>query len=270
MAALSQATTPDAAAAAGTPALSVNDVGHSFGKVKALAGVSFEVAPGSFTVLLGQNGAGKTTLFSLITRLYNTRSGSIEVFGFDIRRRPSEALARIGAVFQQRSLDLELTVAQNLHYHAALHGLSRREAARRIETELARQNLLDRANSKVRQLSGGQMRRVELAQALVHRPRLLLLDEPTVGLDIGSRQSLVDHVRHLCRSENIGVLWATHLIDEVGAQDQVVVLHKGKVLAKGDVTAVIHAAGAGSIREAFGKLTGIDKVEADRTDGEAS
>lgn len=268
MAALSQATTSEAATA-GPAALSVRDVRHSFGKVQALAGVSFDVAPGSFTVLLGQNGAGKTTLFSLITRLYNTRSGTIRVFGFDIRRQPSEALARIGAVFQQRSLDLDLTVAQNLHYHAALHGLSRREAAQRIETELARQGLLDRAGAKVRQLSGGQMRRVELAQALVHRPRLLLLDEPTVGLDIGSRQSLVDHVRHLCGADNIGVLWATHLIDEVGPQDQVVVLHKGKVLAAGDVTAVIGAAGASNIREAFGKLTGIDKVEGDKTEGEA-
>jgi ABC-2 type transport system ATP-binding protein len=247
------------ASAAAVPALLVSGVSHSFGKVKALDDVSLSVPPGSFTVLLGQNGAGKTTLFSLATRLYNNRSGWIRVYGFDVRRQPSEALARIGAVFQQRSLELDLTVAQNLRYHAALHGIGRRDAAKRIEAELGRQNLLDRAGVKVRQLSGGQMRRVELAQALLHRPRLLLLDEPTVGLDIGSRQALLDHVRHLCRSENIGVLWATHLIDEVGPEDQVVILHKGRLLAHGDVAAVTHKANATNIREAFAKLTGIDK-----------
>lgn len=251
-------------------ALSITGVSHSFGAVRALSEVTFEVAPGSFTVLLGQNGAGKTTLFSLVTRLYNNRSGTIRVYGLDVRRRPSEALARIGAVFQQRSLDLELTVAQNLHYHAALHGIGRREAAQRIATELGRQGLLGRAGSKVRQLSGGQMRRVELAQAMIHRPRLLLLDEPTVGLDIGSRQSLVDHVRHLCAVESIGVLWATHLIDEVEAQDQVVILHKGRVLARGDAVAVTRAAGATDIRDAFGRLTGIDKPDAGQPGGDPS
>lgn len=246
------------AAPTAVPALSVAGVSHSFGTVKALDDVSFEIASGSLTVLLGQNGAGKTTLFSLITRLYDNRSGAIRVYGFDVSRQPSEALARIGTVFQQRALDLDLTVAQNLHYHAALHGIGRRDAAARIEVELGRQGLLERANTKVRQLSGGQMRRVELAQALLHRPRLLLLDEPTVGLDIGSRQALLDHVRHLCRSESIGVLWATHLIDEVQDDDQVVILHKGRVMARGDVATVIRDAGASDIRQAFGRLTGID------------
>lgn len=253
---------PSNPATAGVPAVSaaalaVSAVSHSFGDIKALDNVTFEIAPGSFTVLLGQNGAGKTTLLSLITRLYNSRSGSIRVYGFDVRRQPSEALARIGAVFQQRALDLDLTVAQNLHYHAALHGIGRRDAVARIGVELGRQGLLDRAGARVRQLSGGQMRRVELAQALLHRPRLLLLDEPTVGLDIGSRQALLDHVRHLCRSESIGVLWATHLIDEVHDDDQVVILHKGRVMARGDVATVTDEAGTTSIREAFARSTGI-------------
>lgn len=250
------ATRPDMAH---PPALSVTGVSHSFGTFKALDDVSLSIASGSFTVLLGQNGAGKTTLFSLITRLYNNRSGAIHVFGFDVRRRPSQALARIGAVFQQRSLDLDLTVAQNMHYHAALHGIGRREAAERIATELARQSLIERGDAKVRQLSGGQMRRVELAQALLHRPQLLLLDEPTVGLDIGSRQDLVDHVRHLCSADNIGVLWATHLIDEIGPGDQVIILHKGRVMAQGDVSKVVADTGADDIRAAFAMLTGTGK-----------
>jgi ABC-2 type transport system ATP-binding protein len=245
--------------AAEVPALSVEHVSHSFGKVKALDDVSFTILPGSFTVLLGPNGAGKTTLFSLVTRLYNTRSGSIRVYGFEVRRQPLKALARIGAVFQQRSLEMDLSVSQNLHYHAALHGIARGEATRRIATELERQGLSDRVDSKIRQLSGGQIRRVELAQALLHQPRLLLLDEPTVGLDIASRQGLIDHVRHLCAADSIGVLWATHLIDEIGAEDQVVILHKGRIMAQGDVGAVTRDTGTTAIRDAFAKLTGSGK-----------
>ncbi len=254
-----QATKAPAAAAANIPALSIEGLSHSFGARKALIGVSFAIGAGSFTVLLGPNGAGKTTLFSLVTRLYNNRVGSIRVFGFEVRQQPSEALARIGAIFQQRTLDLDLTVADNLRYHAALHGMSRRDAKERIQTELGRAGLLDRLNDKVRSLSGGQMRRVEIAAALLHRPRLLLLDEPTVGVDIGSRQAILDHVHRLCREDGLGVLWATHLIDEVNPGDDVVVLHQGRVLAHGDADAVARAADAANIRAAFTKLTGTGK-----------
>ncbi|MFQ5775074.1 MAG: ABC transporter ATP-binding protein [Kiloniellaceae bacterium] len=240
-------------------ALAVEDLGHSFGPRRALEAVSFSLWPGEFTVLLGQNGAGKTTLFSLVTRLYTNRGGAIRVYGFDVRAQSSQALARIGAVFQQRTLDLDLTVAQNLYYHAALHGIARGLARERIEAELARLALSERAGDKVRQLSGGQLRRVEIARALLHDPRLLLLDEPTVGLDIGSRQGILDHVRTLVREQRLAVLWATHLIDEVAAGDRVIVLHEGRVLADGKVDEVVRRAGAGDIREAFGKLTGSDE-----------
>ena len=246
-------------ASAGPSALAVQGVSHSFGARQALDDVSFTIAPGQFTVLLGQNGAGKTTLFSLVTRLYNNRSGSIRVFGHDVRRQSSEALARIGAVFQQRTLDLDLTVAQNLLYHASLHGIARNVAKERIETELTRLELIDRKGDKVRQLSGGQLRRVEIARALIHRPRLLLLDEPTVGLDIGSRQGILDHVRRLVAEENLGMLWATHLIDEIAPGNHVVVLHRGKVLADGPVEEVVRRAEAEDIGAAFRKLTGIGK-----------
>ncbi len=240
-----------------SPALEVEGLTHDFGRRRALDEVSFRIMPGEFTVLLGQNGAGKTTLFSLATRLYDNRSGSIRVFGSEVRRQPSQALSRIGVVFQQRTLDLDLTVAQNLLYHAALHGMPRALARVRIEEELTRQNLNERAGDKVRQLSGGQLRRVEIARALLHRPRLLLLDEPTVGLDIGSRQSILEHVRGLAREEGLGLLWATHLIDEVAPDNRVIVLHEGKVMAAGEVDEVLRQAGAKDIREAFGKLTGV-------------
>src|SRR5271157_1836993 len=179
-------------------ALSIEGLGHAFGSRRVLSDVSFSVAAGDFTVLLGLNGAGKTTLFSLATRLYVQREGVIRIFGMDIRERASECLARMGVVFQQPTLDLDLTVEQNLYYHASLHGMPHRDARGRIADELGRVSLLDRRNDKVRQLSGGQRRRVELARALIHDPALLLLDEPTVGLDIASRQFLLEHVRRLC------------------------------------------------------------------------
>jgi ABC-2 type transport system ATP-binding protein len=252
------------------PALEVQGLSHSFGKRKALDDVSFAIPAGSFTVLLGQNGAGKTTLFNLITRLYSNRTGSIRIFGTEVRAHPSRALAQLGVVFQQRTIDLDISVMQNLLYAAGLQGIPHGEAKRRAQAELARFELSERAHDQVRQLSGGQLRRIEIARALLHRPRLLLLDEPTVGLDIGSRQGILDHVRELCAgrragatagsrpwepADGIGVLWATHLIDEVHADDQVIVLHLGRIRAIGDGAAVCAKADAHDLRHAFTKLT---------------
>jgi ABC-2 type transport system ATP-binding protein len=161
----------------------------------------------------------------------------------------------MGVVFQQPTLDLDLTVRQNLEYHAALHGMSGAAAAPRIRDELARVGLADRARERVRLLSGGQKRRVELARALVHEPALLLLDEPTAGLDMESRGFLLDHVRRLCRERGLAVLWATHLIDEAGGDASVVVLHKGRVLASGPVADVVAQAGTANLKGAFEGLT---------------
>jgi ABC-2 type transport system ATP-binding protein len=248
----------DRSGRAAVNALEVEGLSHSFGQRKALVEVGFAIPPGSFTVLLGQNGAGKTTLFNLITRLYSNRTGSIRILGVDVRARPSRALAALGVVFQQRTIDLDLTVLQNLLYAAGLQGLPRRLAKERAAAELARFELAERAKDKVRELSGGQQRRVEIARALLHRPQLLLLDEPTVGLDIGSRQAILEHVRRLCAADRIGVLWATHLIDEVEASDQVIVLHQGRILAIGDGAAICAKAKASDLRGAFTKLTAAE------------
>jgi ABC-2 type transport system ATP-binding protein len=236
------------------PALSIEGLGHRFGPRRVLNDVSFSVSPGDFMVLLGLNGAGKTTLFSLSTRLYVQREGAIRIFGTDIREHPSECLRRIGVVFQQPTLDLDLTVEQNLLYHASLHGLSHWEAAQRGAIEMERVGLADRRRDKVRQLSGGQRRRIEIARCLLHRPRLLLLDEPTVGLDIASRQFMLDHTRRLCREEGIAALWATHLIDEVGEGAKVVVLHKGEVRAVGPAAQLLGQTRTPSMRAAFETL----------------
>jgi ABC-2 type transport system ATP-binding protein len=238
-----------------TPALRIVGLSHSYGARPALRDVALTVYPGDFTVLLGLNGAGKTTLFSLVTRLYAHRSGSIAIFGAPIDGDPATALSHIGVAFQQSTLDLELTVEQNLRYHAALHGVPRGRTAARIAAEIERVDLAKRRRDKVRQLSGGQRRRVEIARALLHDPKLLLLDEPTVGLDVEGRQFLLDHVRSLCRNDGIGVLWATHLIDEIGADARVIILHQGKIMAEGSVPDILAAAGSASMREAFDAMT---------------
>jgi ABC-2 type transport system ATP-binding protein len=243
------------------PALAVEGVSHRYGPRQALADVSFAIAPGRFAVLLGLNGAGKSTLFSLVTRLYGTQQGRIRIFGHDVSRTPGEALRVLGVVFQARTLDLDLSVIQNLTYHAALHGIGRREAQARAQDVLARIALLDRAKEKVRSLSGGQMRRVEIARALLHRPRLLILDEPTVGLDVRSRADILEHVRQLVTEQGVCVLWATHLIDEVAETDDVIVLHHGRILAHAPAPRLIADTGATDIRGAFARLTRIDQPD---------
>jgi ABC-2 type transport system ATP-binding protein len=238
------------------PALSISAVSHSYGARRALIDVDFTVSPASFTALLGLNGAGKSTLFSLVTRLFGIQTGGIRIFGHDIRQSPGEALRLMGVVFQPRTLDLDLSVVQNLLYHAALHGIGRRDARSRSDEVLSRIGLADRAGSKVRDLSGGQMRRLEIARALLHRPRLLLLDEATVGLDVKARADILRHVRDLVTERGIGVLWATHLFDEIIPSDNLVILHQGRVLARGEVTRVLEDSGADDINSAFMRLTG--------------
>jgi ABC-2 type transport system ATP-binding protein len=245
----------DATSKAAVSALSVENVSHAYGARIALDKVSFDVAPASFTMLLGLNGAGKSTLFSVITHLYASRSGVVRIFGRDVARNSGAALALLGVVFQQRTLDPDLSVGQNLAYHGALHGIGARETRQRASIQLGRVGLADRIGDKARFLSGGQMRRVEIARALLHRPRMLLLDEPTAGLDIRARAEILEVVRGLVANEGIGVLWATHLVDEIHDDDHVVVLHRGRVLANGLSRSLISEAGARSIGEAFSSLT---------------
>jgi len=235
-------------------ALDIERVSHAYGARRALDDVSFAVPVGSFAVLLGLNGAGKSTLLSLVTRLFAVRHGRIRIFGHDVEREPGEALRRLGVVFQARTLDLDLSVRQNLAYHAALHGIGRRRARARADQVLAEAGLADRAGDKARNLSGGQMRRLEIARALLHEPRLLVLDEPTVGLDIKARADILAHVRSLVAA-GVAVLWTTHLVDEVAADDAVIVLHRGRVLAHRPAADLVRETGATDIRSAFERLT---------------
>src|SRR6478735_4554054 len=221
-----------------TPALLLDNVVKSYGPVRAIDGVSLKARPGEFIALLGPNGAGKTTLFQLLSGLFTADSGRIEVMGHDMTR------------------DLELSVTANLLFHAGLHGIPRAVAQAHIEKELARLGLAERAHDKTAQLSGGNRRRVELARALLHGPRLLLMDEATVGLDPQSRSDLIKLMLNMRAERAVAVLWATHLCDEVPDADRVIVLHRGKVLADTTPAALVATAGSASIEEAFLAMTG--------------
>ncbi len=236
-------------------ALSVEDLSFSYGGKKALSDVNFKIHSGECTILLGPNGAGKSTLFSLITRLYDTHNGQIELCGFDVKRQTRLALEKLGVVFQQSTLDMDLTVLQNLRYHTALHGMGRKLAEQRIQLELERLSMFDRRFEKIRQLNGGHRRRVEIARALLHKPAVLLLDEPTVGLDVPSRLAIVDYVHCLAEEEKLAVLWASHLIDEIYPEDHLIVLHQGCVKANGLVDEVLKITEATAIKDAFYQLT---------------
>ena len=240
----------------GAPALLLDNVVKTYGAIRAVDGVSFKASAGEFIALLGPNGAGKTTLFQLLSGLFVPDSGRIEVMGHDMLRDPVPALAKLGIVFQQPTLDLELTVTGNLLFHAGLHGIPRAVAQTRIEAELARLGLAERGHDKTIQLSGGNRRRVELARALLHDPRVLLMDEATVGLDPASRGDLLKLMLAMRAERSVAVLWATHLCDEVGDADRVIVMHKGKVLTDTTPKKLVAAAGTTTIEEAFLAMTG--------------
>lgn len=235
--------------------LRVQGLSHAYGSKQALDDVSFDVPQGRFCALLGPNGAGKSTLFSLLTRLFVTAQGRIDIAGHDLARAPLQALAQIGVVFQQQSLDLDLTVQRNLAYFAALQGLPRREARQRIGMALDRLGMAERAGETVRSLNGGHRRRTEIARALLHNPQVLLLDEPTVGLDAASRRAITDHVHDLARDDGLTVLWATHLTDEIAPDDQLVMLHRGRVLADGRCAEI---AGDMPLIDRFLQMTGAE------------
>lgn len=231
-----------------TPLLQTQGLRKSYGSKPALKGVDIALHAGQMVALLGPNGAGKSTLLSLLTGLFTPDEGRIEVLGHDMRQQPSRALAGLGVVFQQSALDLDLSVMANLLFHTDLHGMPRALAQERIAQGLALLGLQEQAAAVVRSLSGGNRRKVELVRSLLHRPRVLLMDEATVGLDPASRQQLLDAVRDLCSREGMAVLWATHLIEEARAADRLLLLHQGQVRFDGSTTEFMAAAQGGDFQ----------------------
>lgn len=238
-----------------SPILSIAGVSHHYGAKQALNDVSFDVEKGSFALLLGPNGAGKSTLYTLLTQLLPLQAGRIAIAGHDVSTAPRAALAGLGIVFQAQTLDLDLTVEQNLRYFARLRGMSGKDASRRIDAQLERLSLNDRRGDRVRALNGGHRRRLEIARALLHQPQVLLLDEPTVGLDIPTRQRIVDDVHDLASDGQATVLWATHLIDEARAGDRIVLLHQGAVRTQGEARALLDEHDCDDLATLFNQLT---------------
>jgi ABC-2 type transport system ATP-binding protein len=234
--------TAAAASSSIAPVLSADDLHKAYNGKPALKGVSVSLRAGEMVALLGPNGAGKSTLLQLLTGLFTPDQGTIQVLGHDMRAHPARALSGLGVVFQQSALDMDLTVMANLLFHTDLHGIPRKTARERIDTQLAAIGLQDQAKAVVRSLSGGTRRKVELVRALLHQPRVLLMDEATVGLDPASRQQLLDSVRGLCRDQGLAVLWATHLIEEVKTADRLLLLHQGTVRFDGHIDAFMAAA----------------------------
>jgi ABC-2 type transport system ATP-binding protein len=241
------------------PVLACREVSKRYGRTQALEAVSLTVAPGEMVALLGPNGAGKTTLFQLLTGLFVADGGSVEVLGADMRRDPVRALAQLGVVFQQPALDLNLSVRASLRFHADLHGLPASVSRPRIEALLERFGLATMAGQPARQLSGGNRRKVELLRALLHAPRLLLMDEATVGLDPASRAQLLQEVLRARAERGLGVLWATHLVDEAQQAQRVVVLHRGRVLWDGTAETLCESQGQRTLEAAFLQLTGGER-----------
>lgn len=237
------------------PVLSVKALKKSYGKRIALGGVSFALTAGEFVVLLGPNGAGKTTLFNLVTGLFNPDQGQIQIQGFDMTQNMIQALAHVGIVFQQSTLDLDLSVYQNLKFHADLHGIPAKLAHQRIMAEVRQLDLETRLKDKIRKLNGGHRRRVELIRALLHHPDLILLDEPTAGLDLASRQFILEHIHRLSQERKVTVLWATHLIEEAQKANRLIVQHQGKIVYTGTEAHLLETTRLSSLKEAFHQLT---------------
>jgi ABC-2 type transport system ATP-binding protein len=236
-------------------AIDVRQLVKRYGARAALDGLTFAVEPGRLVALLGPNGAGKSTLFQILTGLFNADDGDVAVAGHSLRTATTRALRDVGVVFQQMSLDLDLTVLRNLRFHADLHGMPRALAQTRISAGAAALGIDGDLQRSVRELSGGNRRKVELVRALLHHPRVVLMDEPTVGLDPKSRRDLMAAIRRDVVERGSTVLWATHLVEEAQAADRVLVLHRGKLLADGTPAAVTLALGGTQLEDAFIQAT---------------
>jgi len=215
------------------PAVHVERLGHHFGSKAALVDVSLRVERGELFGLVGPNGGGKTTLLKVLSTLIRPATGEARVDGVDVVVDPARARRRIGVVFQHPSLDEQLTPRENLRHHGHLHGLKGRMLAERIDQELSMVGVADRSDDLVRVLSGGLKRRVELAKGLLHQPSVLLLDEPTVGLDPGGRREFWDHLRGLKSTHDVAMLVATHLMEEAEGCDRIAIVDRGRLVALG-------------------------------------
>lgn len=213
------------------PAICLENLSHRYASRPALVDLSLTIQSGEIFVFLGPNGGGKTTLFRVLSTLIPQQSGKAEVLGLDLRRQQFEIRRRLGVVFQAPSLDRKLTVAENIHQQAALYGLFGAELARRRDELLEQFSLRDRAGERVEKLSGGLRRRVELAKGMIHSPELLLLDEPSTGLDPGARADLWEYLQRARQESGVTIVLTTHLLEEADKADRIAILNEGRLVA---------------------------------------
>ncbi|PYR88863.1 MAG: multidrug ABC transporter ATP-binding protein [Acidobacteria bacterium] len=229
----------------------------SFGDVKAVDDVSFEIAAGEIFAFLGPNGAGKTTTIQMLTTLIRPTSGSMLLDGLDPGTHPHDVRRRFGIVFQDPSLDSELTAYENMELHGVLYHVPRRTRVERTQQLLTLFELWDRRQTLVKQFSGGMKRRLEIARGLLHTPKILFLDEPTLGLDPQSRNQLWTHVKHLNATEQVTVFLTTHYMDEADrVAHRIAIIDHGRIVAQGSAQALKEQTGTDSLELAFLALTG--------------
>ena len=240
------------------PAVEARDLVRSFGKVAVVKGVSFTVEPGEFFALLGPNGAGKTTTLQMLTTLLRPTSGNALVFGADTTRESAKVRSVLGMVFQEPALDDRLSARENLQIHAALYRIPRDQVTERIAEALDWSALSDVGDRRLRSYSGGMKRRLELARALMHRPGLLFLDEPTLGLDPQGRRHLWERIEWL-RGRGLTVFMTTHYLQEAESCDRVGIIDDGRLVALGtpeELKSSVRAGPEASLEDVFIELTG--------------
>jgi ABC-2 type transport system ATP-binding protein len=213
--------------------IQLRDLRHQYGERTALAGVSFDVRPAEIFGLLGPNGSGKTTTFRILSTLMVPSGGTADILGHDVAREPAAVRRNIGVVFQAQSIDVKLTAEENLRVIGNIYGLRGAALKQRVAEMLGRVGLADRAKEKAETFSGGMQRRLELAKGLLHHPSVLLLDEPTTGLDPGARRDLWQYLQVLRDEEHVTVLVTTHLMEEAERCDRLAIYAEGKVVALG-------------------------------------
>lgn len=239
-----------------SPVLDVENLSKSYGKTQALKGVSFSIRPAEIVGLLGPNGAGKSTLFQIAAGLFAPDGGSVRVFGLDYRGHAAEILKRLGVVFQARAIDLDMTVRANLAFHGALFGLAGKPLKARITEVTDLLEIGELLKKPVRTLSGGNQRRVEVARALLNGPDLLLMDEPSTGLDPVTREMLVQHMQIVRRDHGTSILWATHLVEELERADRIILLIAGQIVRIGSPAELMAESHTDTLTDAYIALTG--------------
>jgi ABC-2 type transport system ATP-binding protein len=233
------------------------ELAKNFGAISAVQGISFEVAEGEIFAFLGPNGAGKTTTIKMLTTLLKPSSGSVELDGLNPATQQHEARKRFGIVFQDSSTDDDLTAYENMDFHGVLYNVPKRIRAERIEELLRLFELWDRRDHQVKHFSGGMRRRLEIARGFLHTPKILFLDEPTLGLDPQTRNQLWSHVKKLNETENVTVFLTTHYMEEAErVAHRIAIMDHGRIVAQGTSAELKEQTGADSLEKAFLALTG--------------